>query len=213
MSTIVPVEKTCGNCGARLSFYQLGSTNAFGSPDLDLRPPEMQRSTMRRWLEECPKCGYVSKDISKEPPFDKNYLNSEQYINCDEIKFSSELAKTFYRKALLSLLTPNIRDAYENILHAAWCCDDGNDIETAIICRKKLDKLYDMMQDGRIIDVNSRVRHIDVLRRARMFDKSIEMCDVFSCKNELINSVVKFQKEKCIEKDVRVYTVADVLGY
>ncbi len=210
MSTIVPIDRICGICGTKVMLQALGSTNAFGSPDLDLRPPAMQRHTMSMWLEKCPKCGYVASDITKEPCFDKAYLTSEEYVTCDGIDFDSELAKTFYRKALTSLLTDNTKDAYENILYAAWCCDDRKDTENAVTCRRKMDELYDKMPECTKSDVNNIVRHIDILRRSELFDKAIALCEAVSTDNELIALIIKFQKEKCMEKDVATYTVADV---
>jgi ribosomal protein L37E len=60
MTTYTRKEVTCANCGAQSSHATLGSTNEFGSPDLDLRPPQMMRATMNAWLQECPACGLVA---------------------------------------------------------------------------------------------------------------------------------------------------------
>ena len=38
------------------------------APDLDLRPGEPVRSTMARWLEACPHCGYAAPDITESHP-------------------------------------------------------------------------------------------------------------------------------------------------
>ena len=38
------------------------------APDLDLRPGEALRSTMDRWLQQCPHCGYAAPDIAKAHP-------------------------------------------------------------------------------------------------------------------------------------------------
>ena len=63
MTTIGEVERTCALCGKTSEQMTLGSTNAMGAPDLDLRPSEMQRSTMYLWIEHCVHCGYTNERI------------------------------------------------------------------------------------------------------------------------------------------------------
>ena len=55
----------CAICGDEAEHALLGSTNAFGPYDLDLRPPPMARHTMQFWVQACPTCGYTAADISK----------------------------------------------------------------------------------------------------------------------------------------------------
>jgi len=54
MTTLFPQKETCFVCGNTSEHTVIGSTNAFGSPDLDLRPPEMQRSTITHRVQRCP---------------------------------------------------------------------------------------------------------------------------------------------------------------
>ena len=56
MSTMCDFPRICAVCGAMHEYRILTSTNAFGSPDLDLRPPMMKRGTMHLWVQECPSC-------------------------------------------------------------------------------------------------------------------------------------------------------------
>lgn len=46
MSLPLFTNNKCAVCGKESEQITLASTNTFGSPDLDLRPPEMKRSTM-----------------------------------------------------------------------------------------------------------------------------------------------------------------------
>ena len=82
MSTIGLMNKVCAVCGKESEYSVLNSTNTFGSPDLDLRPPEMRRSTMHIWIQECPFCGYISKDVTDETSVTKELLSSERYLKC-----------------------------------------------------------------------------------------------------------------------------------
>src|SRR5689334_17370242 len=65
MTSYYPRQVICSVCGTSSRQEVLTSTNCIGSPDLDLRPPQMKRSTMDRWLHECPNCGFVSGDLTK----------------------------------------------------------------------------------------------------------------------------------------------------
>ena len=57
MTTQSAEECTCAVCGRVSMQGVIMSTNAFGSPDLDLRPPPMERFTIDHWVQECPHCG------------------------------------------------------------------------------------------------------------------------------------------------------------
>jgi hypothetical protein len=58
----------CGVCGteSRQPAFRPGPPEQ--APDLDLRPGEPLRSTMARWLQHCPSCGYTAPDISRAHP-------------------------------------------------------------------------------------------------------------------------------------------------
>ncbi len=210
MSIFMKNTVLCGNCGAEVKIVELTSTNAFGSPDLDLRPPKMKRSTMPLWIQECPKCGYVSSNITEKPKIKSDYLNSWQYINCDGITFKNVLAVRFYRKALLSMLANDKVEAYNSILCSAWNCDDCDDFENAIKCRTYMDEIYMELTENEKEDINFKVRHIDVLRRAKLYNKAIELCDNVFSKDKMILDIINFQKEKSLKEDNGVYTVSDI---
>jgi len=67
MTTIQKRTFKCTVCGIEERYNIVFSSSTLGSPDLDLRPAEMKRSTMEFWIQECPKCGYVSKTVSEDP--------------------------------------------------------------------------------------------------------------------------------------------------
>ena len=93
MSTMRPMDVTCRVCKKKSEQIILTSTNSFGSPDLDLRPPEMQRSTMCFWVQRCPSCGYVASSIDDSTNATRDYLNSDDYKNAKGRNFKSDLAK------------------------------------------------------------------------------------------------------------------------
>ena len=79
MTMISTKFQTCYVCGHRSSYELVASTNTFGSPDLDLRPPEMYRSTMHTWIQFCDNCGYSCPDISEGFLGVKSIINSKKY--------------------------------------------------------------------------------------------------------------------------------------
>jgi hypothetical protein len=79
MTTFASQSVACGNCGHVFNHPTLASTYTFGSPDLDTRPPELQRSTMHAWIQRCPSCGYCSRDVAEFDHRLRPVLESAEY--------------------------------------------------------------------------------------------------------------------------------------
>lgn len=228
MSTFFEETKSCVICNKSSEQMQIGSTNSFGPCDLDLRPPEMQRSTMRHWIEVCPHCGYVASNISaeldeskaKKKGFGKlfaqknnNNLNflewllSDEFKGCNGIEFKSELAKNFYQYHLILLKHNKNEDAFFALRNAAWSCDDSEDKDNAILCRVKA---LELLKD--IIDANENMELVraDMLRRSGQFETVISEFSNKHYSEELLNKIVAFQILKAKDKDDACYTVEDV---
>ncbi|MBE6960513.1 MAG: hypothetical protein E7448_07330 [Ruminococcaceae bacterium] len=210
MSTMSLCTCKCAVCGAESEQDVLTSANAFGSPDLDLRPSEMARSTMSFWIGECPHCGYIASSIEAETKISKDFLQSVEYRSCSGIDFKSPLATKFYKSYLISLSLENHEDAFYDSLHAAWSCDDVGDFTNGIHCRKlalaELDKL--LAQNG---NDTMRVQKADLLRRAGLFDAVIAQYSDIHFESDDLNKIIAFQIERAKQKDICCYTVADVL--
>lgn len=212
----------CSVCDTESTHTVINSTNAFGAADLDLRPPEMQRSTMPFWVQECPECGYVSSVVSDESELDsetlKSLLKSEAYLSCDDVNFKSGLAKRFYRYYMLMIHEGNVRAAMFALLHAAWSCDDENDKDNARICREKAIPLASQIVGAGLHDSeNVNMIRADMMRRAGQFDELIREYESVKMKGdarndpEILNRVLKFQIERAKEHNDRRYTVKEAL--
>ncbi|MDO5478170.1 MAG: hypothetical protein Q4G23_03300 [Clostridia bacterium] len=189
--------------------YFLTGTNTFeGSSDLDLRPPEVQRSTMEFWLDECENCTYINEDIEKDNGIDKEYLKSEEYVNCDGMIFKEELAKKFYRHFKIMMKLKNYEKAYQSLLNAVWVCDDADDVALTVKFRVWLDQIFGKL--WKPDDEKMFVRHADVLRRSGSFDEVIKRYSDFLSAEQIHNDIIKFQLELSAKKDIRAYTVYDV---
>lgn len=215
MTTMREIKYKCSVCGTERRIITIMSTNAFGSPDLDLRPPNMQRRTMGAWLQGCPSCGYVSNTIEDPPGFDTELLKSEEYISCNGINFKAGLAKSFYKFHIISLHRGNKQDAFFALLHAAWVCDDKEDYDNAKLCRElALGISSELLASGSRKAANLKLIRADIMRRAGQFEELIsEYSSVkFEGENsEVMNKVLAFQIEKAQQKDTSCYTIKDAV--
>ena len=210
MSMPIYIERKCWVCGETSEQTVLASTNQFGAPDLDLRPPEMERSTMEWWLEECPHCGYVANDLSKKTVITKDWLKNNRYSSCDNRNFESTLVEKFYKYYLINMTNNNHKSAFYAVLHAAWACDDVEDVDNAMYCRQKaLEELSKCVVDNDKKETLLLVR-ADLLRRTRQFDLLVKEYEGQIFSEELLNKIAAFQVEKAKEQDTACYTVADV---
>ena len=210
MSVPIIIEEVCFVCENESRQTVLASTNQFGAPDLDLRPPEMARSTMCWWVHECPHCGYVSEDLSDETTVTKEWLESEEYLSLDNIKFEDELAIIFYKRYLINNKERHYKSAFNALLRSAWACDDANDVENAVYCRKKaIETLKKFKASGKQKDTFVLIK-ADLLRRSGQFDLLIEELKDKTFSDEFLNKVAGFQIEKARQKDTACYTLADV---
>ena len=212
MTTMMPIKCKCAICKSRNSYHVLSSTNSFGSPDLDLRPPEMMRSTMYLWVQECPKCGYVSSEVSDPSGVTKEWLQSKKFLTCDGISFASELAKRFYKYYLISLEDGKTEDAFYAVIHAAWACDDKGDTENAKHCRTVAIPLA-----AALIDKNPENKdnilliQADLMRRACQFKELIDQYASVRFDEVLSNQILEFQIEKAKVEDAACYRVENVV--
>lgn len=213
MTTYASEKIKCSICGAVNEYSVLMSTNSFGSPDLDLRPPEMKRSTIGTWVQECPRCGYVAHRVDDDSSVDIEWIKSDDYFTCNGISFISDLAKRFYRHYMISIRDNKKEDACFALIHAAWACDDTGDRTNAVTCRKMAVPLI-----GQLIDNNHknkenlRLMKADLLRRSCQFEKMIKEYSDVTFDEDIMNKVLAFEVEKAKKKDGECYTVRDVLG-
>lgn len=211
MTVIRDIEMKCSVCDNTSRQPILSSTNAWGTPDLDLRPPEMQRSTMITWVLECPHCGYVAGDLSDESEISEEFLKTEKYLTCDGIEFERDLSERFYRGYLISEETDNLEGCFLNLHHCAWTCDDAEDLENAKKIRKlAIAVISKLIQQDDEENHNLLLRKADLLRRSGEFDQVIEEYKDRIFGDELLDKIVTFQILKAREGDDACYTVEDV---
>jgi hypothetical protein len=217
MTTLYEAEKICAICGIKSKHTVIGSTNAFGSPDLDLRPPMMQRATMRHWVQECPNCGYANHSIEEKLPNAEATLSSEAYKEIKTGPLKGTLIGRFLRASLISKGALDLDAAANYALNAAWAADDSRDIDAAISHRNLAADLMLASLSGKSDaserDIVHRARLVDVLRRARRWTEAQELATSLLEKNldSTIRSVLKFGALAASRKDSECYTIVNAL--
>lgn len=121
MSTIEETGVVCAVCGHVSAQACLTSYSQFGAPDLDFRPAEMLRGTMRYWIMVCPHCGYAAKKLSCRPRVRRDTL-AQIYARADASL--PKLAYAFQKHALHRAHRKDTAEAIQSLLWAAWVCDD-----------------------------------------------------------------------------------------
>ena len=212
MSVPKRVTKKCVVCQAESMQIILLSSSSFSAPDLDLRPASMARNTMQWWIQKCPKCGYVAKDIAAECPSVQDVMDtikSDAYQSCDGRCPMPKLAQDFYRQFLLAT---KAKDAFWALLHAAWECDDYGDEENARYCRSlALEKLNLVIEQAKNKEELQVVR-MDLLRRTANFDMLIQEYQGKRFSDDTLNQIAAFQLDRARSRDTACYTVTDAMN-
>ena len=215
-TTLFPANVKCAVCGCESRQSEIMSTNAMGSPDLDLRPPEMERSTMPYWVQRCPECGYCNDSLEDKTSVDKEYLSSKEYTELFAKIEDDSLAASFIRQARIAEKTKDFSAAMLAYIHAAWDCDDAKNTQGAKQCRllalKILNANYNAIVKSADADSVACLK-TDLLRRASSFEEAIETAQnrLPKVKQNIIKQILAFQIEKCKAKDAKVYRIADAV--
>ena len=213
MTTIRDHTIKCPVCGREVSIYLIMSTNAMGYADLDLRPPEMQRSTMYQTTTMC-YCGNVFESMSKGGS--KELIKSENYQNCDGIEFDSSKAIMFYRAYLIDkeCNPDDLVSNFFHILRAVWACDDYDNKSASKMREIAINLMNQIIEDDETQERrnDNLLIKADLLRRSGQFEVLINQFKDIKFEDELYQQIIDFQIEKAREKDDSCYTVGDVIG-
>jgi hypothetical protein len=125
----------CAVCGAvvRPAFKAPAPELA---PDLDFRPGEPARSTLRRWLAECAGCGAAGPDLARLGPQDAEAVRADPEYAALRTQ-APGFARGFLLWALLCQRRGDAWPAAEALLQAAWAADDAEETEWAVAWRRQ----------------------------------------------------------------------------
>ena len=218
MTTYYEEKSCCGVCGSENEYTGIGSTNSFGSPDLDTRPPEMRRSTMFAWVQRCPDCGFCSSDVSKSRPGDQLLVNGADYKAQLNDPTYPDLANKFLCKAICDRAAGNYSDATWDFIHAAWACDDSGHADQAKVCRKTAADLLELSQkQGQKVAGQDRAEFamlVDLLRRSGQITraKALLASKQGGLGDDVIGRVLVFEVALLEKNDVSCHTISEALG-
>ena len=230
MTTLFRSEETCIVCKKKSHHNLVCTTTAFGSRDLDLRPPSMERENIGYLVQRCPECGYCASELNPESVEEMGWAEKNDFIfkvsnvvNSDEYKIQlnhadySELANSFLCKALVEIKTEELIEAYWSTANAAWACDDDLNQDSAIACRTKALKIIDKIHenDQKVLEEDDdEILQIDLLRRSKQFDKAKTLIDKFrpETSNEIILKILDFHEELIKKGDDSCYTIGGATG-
>jgi hypothetical protein len=219
MTTIFRQSATCAVCGRTAEATLTGSTNQFGFPDLDFRPPEMMRSTIGSWLQECPSCGYCAESLEEADAGVVAIVRGEAFAAFRSgIADFAQPAKSFHAAAFIAAERLRYAEAFHHTLHEAWAHDDSGDTVRANAARlNAVDLLNQIHREGLRIfegDGTDAAVAADLLRRAGDFRRSEEVCRAAldeGC-SDPNQQVLEFQLKLCSEHDAGGHTMEEVFG-
>jgi hypothetical protein len=215
MTIIKDQDVACAVCGVTNRCFVLHSTGEFGSPDLDLRPSEMRRSTMWCWVQRCTACGYCAPHIARGIPGAVDTVRSASYQSQLLSAEYPDRANTFLCLALLYEQDGQLADAGWSAVHAAWVCDDAEAADSGRRCRLRADELLKeavARGDVAATGTTDAVR-IDLLRRAGTFDAALALCEHVLApeQDETLQQVLRYQRDLIQRQDTGCNTVKQVV--
>jgi len=180
----------CGVCGKgnRQPFVPPPAETA---PDLDLRPGEPTRSTLRRWIINCVSCGATAPDLTKLTPAALAVIETPDYRN---------QLNPFLRWAMLLPADP------QAWLMGAWYADDRGDVAEASSARSRAADAW-----GKPADTGSALQLLDILRRAGRFDDATRLADGLTGLDEGSAGIVAFQRSCLAAADTGRHLISSAL--
>ena len=217
MTTLYKMKTRCALCGNKNEFTAIGSTNTFGSPDLDTRPPEMGRSTIFTWVQRCTECGYCATDVSKSNPVAEAVVKGQEYRRHLNNHAYPESANSFRCKAIIDLEAGNYVGATWALVHAAWVCDDADRPDEAMVCRyMAADMLVTAEKHGQQIAKQngaSTTILVDLLRRSgRTEDARRAITERRSqITEDIIIRILEYQSDLIEKDDKCCHTISEAI--
>jgi len=218
MTTFAMYDCACACCGEAVSVPRVTTTNAFGSMDLDMRPPPMKRDTQALEMLECPKCGYCSRDIGQEFNIDrtKKVVASAGFRMLVDGALPN-LPSRFVRWALVAEAAGRFDLAGDALKEGAWAADDLGDDALATELRLRAVAKLDVFRDsgdlsegaGEWVDA----LQTDLLRRAGRWEaaEAVGRARLAGEVSDMARQVLEFQLTLIAQHDSACHKASEVL--
>ena len=192
-------ERVCALCGAptRPPFR---APPAELAPDLDLRPGEPARSTMRFWIQTCGQCGASAPDLAALPAEARAVVAGPDYAALR----GTAVVDGFLRWAAIARACGQTTDAADAMLQAAWVLDDAGEDSAPL-------RLVAVELWGPPDNPRAALRQADVMRRAGAFDRAAALLDRVGPSDEGISAILAFQRGLLSAQDRGRHGIATAL--
>lgn len=221
MTTLYTKETTCAACGNKFETTEVGSTNEFGSMDLDMRPPPMKRDILEYEIQECPRCHCCLPQIASPPDgVDPAWVQDANYlaVACDAQ--TPDVPRRFLAYAHLAKRGGEDRAYIWANLSAAWGFDDSapSSKERAAACRAAAFEALTALHAAGTSFTNDRQTDqalcLDLLRRSRRFEDAEVAAKslIRSAPAEILVSIARFQASRSLARDDGRYTVEEAIS-
>jgi hypothetical protein len=198
-------ESPCGVCGnpSRPAFRAPQPEIA---PDLDMRPGEPVRSTLRDWVQICPRCGAAAPTLAALPTTARAVVESDEYKMLSTTALEETLP--FRRWALICERAGDRAQQAEALLQAAWAADDAAAMSEPARLRGEVAALW---ADTNDIEVG--LRRLDVLRRAGQFEAASRWAVTLIERgmDEAAGQIVAFQQARIAQRDIGRHLISSAL--
>lgn len=194
-------ERICALCGAPAR-PPYRAPPAELAPDLDGRPGEPARSTMRFWIQTCGQCGASAPDLAALPAGAQAVIDSPGYARLR----GTAVVDAFLRWAAIARGCGQMDDAAEVTLQAAWVQDDAGQTELAADLR-----LATIENWGPPTGKRATLRQADVLRRAGAFDEADALLRQLHAADEATSAVLTYQRALVAAQDRGRHSIATAL--
>ena len=203
-------QVACGVCGRASVQPPFRPPMPEQAPDLDLRPGEPVRSTMARWLQQCPHCGYAAPAIAKAHPAAAAAVTAAPFRALIADASHPKLARRFLAWAHVLEETGALHAAAEATLHAAWVADDGDRPDLARAWRQEAVALW---RSGPPLGAEQTVRVVDALRRAEAWDDAEATAAELAALSapEPVRQVIALERRLIAARDAGRHNVASAL--
>ncbi|GAB0115216.1 hypothetical protein [Acidisoma sp. C75] len=186
----------CAVCGAMVRpVFQAPAAEL--APDLDFRPGEPARSTLRRWVAECSGCGAAAPDLAALSAGDAEVVRSDgEYAALRDQ--APAFARSFLLWALLCQRRGDQWGAAEALLQAAWAADDAAEAEWASAWRLQAAAAWPEAPEAQ-----PRLCLIDIYRRAGAFDQAAAVSEALAEAplDENSAAILAFQRRLIAERE------------
>jgi hypothetical protein len=200
----------CGVCGTESRQPPFRPSPPEQPPDLDLRPGEPVRSTMARWLQQCPACGYCAPDLTRAHPAAAEAVRAAPFRALLADTSIPPLARRFMAWSLVLEETGALHAAAEAMLQAAWVADDLDRPDLARTWRQEAVALW---RGGPPLDAEQTVRVVDALRRAEAWNDAAATARILADSRppEAVAQVIVLEQRLIEAGDAGRHTVATAL--